>query len=284
MPATPTVHRRLLGAELRKLREGLGLTVDDMADRLGWHQTKVSRVETGRSGVRAHEVESVLDVYGVTDPEARDALARLAREGKRRMWWTPYSDVITPRYASYIALESDAESIRNYQGTLVPGLLQTPEYTRAVTSALQPETSPAEIDALVNVRLARQNAALRRADPLKLTAVVDEAALRRVIGGPKTMAKQLHHLLAVSEELHIDLQVLPFTAGAHAGLVGAFSILRFPVSDLDLVYTESHTSTLQLERATDLMTYSQVFEWLRAAALDVPPSRALISDVIRDLE
>ncbi|MFV8129282.1 helix-turn-helix domain-containing protein [Streptomyces syringium] len=285
MPATPTVHRRLLGAELRKLRETLGLTADEIAERLGWHQTKVSRVENGRSGVRAHEVEAVLDVYEVADPATRDGLSRLAREGKRRMWWTPYSDVITPRYSSYIALEAEASSMRSFRDTLIPGLLQTPAYTRAVTHALQPDASPDAVDALVNVRLARQNATFRRADPLQFSAVVDEAALRRVVDSPQTMVKQLRRLLEASEESHITLQVLPFAAGAHIGLMGAFAILQFPVrGDLDVVYTESHTSNIQLERSTDLMTYSQVFDGICAAALDVASSRDLIAHAVRDLE
>ncbi|MFF4740439.1 helix-turn-helix domain-containing protein [Streptomyces sp. NPDC001262] len=285
MPATPTVQRRMLGAELRRLREGLGLTADEIAARLGWHQTKVSRVENGRSGVRAHEVEAVLDVYEVTDPATRDGLSRLALEGKRRMWWTPYADVITPRYSSYIALEAEASSMRSFRHVLVPGLLQTPEYARAVTSALQPDSSPEAIDALVNVRLARQNAAFRRADPLDFRAVVDEAALRRVIGGPRAMVKQLRHLLEASEEPHITVQVLPFASGEHIGLMGSFAILQFRIrSDLDVVYTESHTSNIQLERATDLMTYSRVFEGVCGAALDVAPSRDLIAHVVKDLE
>lgn len=285
MPALPTVRRRMLGAELRQIREGLGITVNETAELLGWHQSKVSRVENGRSGIRPDEVEAVLDAYRVAAPETRAALATLAGEGRQRMWWTPYSDVITQRYASYIALEAEATSMRNFREMLVPGLLQTPEYTRAVTGALQPDSPPDALDALVNVRLARQNATLRRADPLELWAVLDEAALRRVIGGAGTMAKQLHHLLRVSEEPHITLQVLPFAAGAHAGLMGSFAILRFPVrSDLDVVYTESHTSNIQLERKTDLMTYSRMFDELSSAALDAASSRDLISYVVKDLE
>lgn len=285
MPAIPTIRRRMLGAELRSLREGLGHTADEMARRLGWHQTKVSRIENGRSGVRIHELEAMLDLYELTDPEVREGLVNLARESKGRMWWTPYADVLAERYTSYIALETEATSKRAFEMTLVPGLLQTPGYTRAVISALAPDARPEAVDALVNVRLARQSATLRRASPLNLWAVVDEAALRRSIGGPHVMLKQLHHLLEASEEANITLQVLPFASGGHAGLMGSFTILQFPIrSDLDVVYTESGVSNIRLERQSDLATYSRVFDKLHTAALGVTPSRKFISHIVKDLQ
>lgn len=285
MTALPTVRRRMLGSELRSIREELGLTVNEMAERLGWPQSKVSRVETGRSGIRPHEVEATLDAYQVTATERREALATLAREVRQRMWWTPYSDVITQRYAEYIAFEAEACSMRSFAATLIPGLFQTAEYTRAISATLQPESPPHEIDALVNVRLARQNAALRRSDPLHVWAVLDEATLRRQIGGPKAMASQLHHLLTVSDEPHVTIQVLPFGTGAHSGLLGPFVILQFPLrSDLDVVHTESYVSNLHFERDNELATYSKLFQQLCAAALDVAASRDHIGLVIKDLK
>ncbi|WP_424893143.1 helix-turn-helix domain-containing protein [Streptomyces sp. XH2] len=285
MPAIPTVRRRMLGAELRALREESGHTADEMARRLGWHQTKVSRIENGRSGLRVRELEALLDLYGVTDPEARESLLGLARESKARMWWTPYSDVITQRYASYIALETEASAKRTFETTLVPGLLQTPDYTRAAINALAPETKPDAVDALVSVRLARQGATLRRADPLSLSAIVDEAVLRRTTGGSHVMIKQLHHLLEASEEPNITLQVLPFASGGHLGMLGAFAILHFPIrSDLDMVYTESYVSSMQFERRSDFATYSRMFDTLSASALDEAQSRNLISRAVKDLQ
>ncbi|WP_281394920.1 helix-turn-helix domain-containing protein [Streptomyces rectiverticillatus] len=275
----------MLGVELRALREESGNTADEMARRLGWHQTKVSRIENGRSGVRVHELESLLDLYGVTDPEVRGGLVDLARENKARMWWTPYSDVITQRYASYIALETEASTKRTFETTLIPGLLQTPDYTRAVINALAPETKPDAVDALVSVRLARQGATLRRASPLTLRAVVDEAALRRTTGGARVMTKQLHHLLEASEEPNVVLRVLPFSAGGHVGMLGSFVILEFPIrSDLDVVYTESQVSSIQLERRSDLATYNQMFANLSKNALDEAQSRNLISCAVKDLQ
>ncbi|MEU3354184.1 helix-turn-helix transcriptional regulator [Streptomyces sp. NPDC037389] len=285
MPAIPTIRRRMLGVELRALREGLGHTADEMAQRLGWHQTKVSRIENGRSGVRLNELEAMLDLYGLTDIEVREGLVNLVKEGKGRMWWTPYADVLAERYASYIALETEASSKRTYEMTLIPGLLQTPGYTRAVISALTPGARPEVVDALVNVRLARQSATLRRAVPLNLWAVVDEAGLRRSIGGAQVMLKQLQHLLEASEEPNITVQVLPFASGGHAGLMGSFTILQFAIrNDLDVVYTESDVSNIRLERQSDLATYSQVFDKLHAAALSVASSRKFILHVVKDLQ
>ncbi|MEU8925040.1 helix-turn-helix transcriptional regulator [Kitasatospora sp. NPDC048545] len=285
MAATPTVRRRMLGAELRRIREGLNLRVDDVAARLGWHQSKVSRLENGRHGVKANEVGILLDVYEVTDPQTREALATLAREGKRRVWWQPYSDVISQRYASFISFEAEAVSIRNFESSLVPGLLQTADYARAVIRGLRPEATSEVINALVDVRLARQNAALRREDPLKLWAIVDEAALRRVVGSKTVMAKQLQQLVAASKEPNVTLQVVPFEAGAHAGVLGSFVILEFPVrNDLDVVYTEAMTSSLYLERDDDVTAHDQAFDRLRAAALDAGPSRRLVAQIAKELE
>ncbi|SOB85256.1 helix-turn-helix domain-containing protein [Streptomyces sp. 1331.2] len=285
MAATPTVRRRMLGAELRRIREGLNLKVDDVAARLGWHQSKVSRLENGRHGVRANEVGILLDVYEVTDPETREALATLAREGKRRVWWQPYSDVISQRYASFISFEAEAVSIRNFESSLIPGLLQTADYARAVTRKLQPEGTADEVNALVDVRMARQNAALRREEPLKLWAIVDEAALRRVVGSKAIMSKQLQQLIAASKEPNVTLQVVPFEAGAHPGVLGSFVIMEFPVrNDLDVVYTEALTSSLYLERDDDVTAYDQAFDRLRAAALDVGPSRRLVTQIAKELE
>ncbi|MFG2905826.1 helix-turn-helix domain-containing protein [Kitasatospora sp. NPDC048286] len=251
MAATPTVRRRMLGSELRKIREGLDLKVDDVASRLGWHQSKVSRLENGRSGVRANEVEILLDVYEVADSATREALATLARQGKRRVWWQSYSDVISQRYASFISFEAEAVSVRNFESSLIPGLLQSANYARALTRQLQPDASSDVINALVGIRLARQNAALQREDPLKLWAIVDEAALHRQIGSRDIMARQLQHPVATSREPHVTLQVVPFAADAHPGVLGSFVILEFPVrNDLDVVYTESLTSSLSNEATT----------------------------------
>lgn len=284
MAAIPTVRRRILGRELRALREEKGLRSDETADSMSWDPAKVTRLEQGRSGLRPQELEALLDIYGVTDPSTRDALAMLAREAKRRVWWAPYNDVLAARYSGFIAFEAEAVSARNFQTSLVPGLLQTPDYARAITRALRPNAPADEVNALVDVRLGRQNAALIREDPLELWTIVDEAAIRRMVGGPAVMAKQLRRCVEASEEPHVTLQVLPLAAGAHAGLLGSFVILGFPIrGDLDVVYVENHTSNLYLEREEDLAHYNDMFDRLRAAALDTEPSRKLINQIAREL-
>ncbi|WP_439676017.1 DUF5753 domain-containing protein [Embleya sp. MST-111070] len=284
MAAIPTVRRRMLGLELRRLRERLDLTAEDASDRMGWHPTKMSRVEAGRSGVRPHELTRLLDTYDVTDTDVRDGLAELSKNAKVRVWWTPYNDVLTQRYSSYIVFEAEAVSARNFEAALIPGLLQTPDYARAITRALEPSLTVAEVNALVDVRIQRQSAAFNREDPLKLWCIVDESALRRKVGGPPVMLKQLRHLLEATEQPHITFQAMSYEAGAHAGLLGSFVHLGFPVpGDLDLVYLEGPTSSLYLERDDDLTTYSHAFDLLRASALDTEKSRDLILEIVKDM-
>ncbi|GGW00166.1 helix-turn-helix transcriptional regulator [Streptomyces globisporus] len=285
MAARPTVRRRILGMELRKLRDHAGLTTEEVSSNMGWHQSKLSRVENGRSGMRAHEIAKVLDLYGVSSQEEREALGALAREGKQRVWWQPYSDVLTQRYASYIGFEAEAVAMRSFQTLLIPGLLQTPDYARATIQALQPEASAADVRALVEVRLARQNAVLTREEPLKMWAIVDEAVLRRQVGPHEVRERQLLRLAEAAEQPHVVLQVLPFSAGGHIGMLGPFVILEFPVrGDLDVVYAESLTSSLYLERDEDLAAYGRAYDLLRAAALDTGPSRDLIIRIAKGTE
>ena len=285
MAARPTVRRRILGMEFRKLRDQAELTMEEASGSLGWHQSKLSRVENGRSGVRAHEVARVLDLYGVSSPEEREALAALAREGKQRVWWQPYSDVLTQRYASYIGFEAEAVAMRCFQTVLVPGLLQTADYARATIQALQPESSSEDVRALVEVRLARQNAVLAREEPLSMWAILDEAVLRRQVGGHGVRDKQLLRLAEAADQPHIVLQVLPFDSGTHIGMLGPFVILEFPLrGDLDVVYSESLTSSLYLERDEDLAAYGRSFDLLRAAALDTGPSLDLITRIAKGTE
>lgn len=277
LAAIPTMRRRMLGAQLRRIRERQQLTADEVATRMKWHPSKMSRIEAGRSGLRAHEVGGLLDLYEVRDPSTRDALEVLAKEGKRRVWWQPYNDVLTPRYLDYICLEADASAALSFETTLIPGLLQTPDYARAVIRALKPERETDEVNALVEVRLARQNAALNREEPLQLWVIVDESALHREVGGASAFNRQLKRLRDAAEQPNITLQILPFGAGAHAGMLGPFVIFEFPVqADLDVVYSEGLASSVYLERDADRIAYRRTFDLLRAAALDVGPSHDMI--------
>ncbi|MFI9248975.1 helix-turn-helix domain-containing protein [Streptomyces sp. NPDC053069] len=266
----PAVRRRKLGAELRTLRTGAGLTSGEAARLVGWHQSKVSRIETGASGVKPADVRLLLDAYGVEDGQLRELLLMLAGSegtGDRHGWWHAYRGVLPPTYRDFISLESQARAMRTLETTVVPGLLQTPEYARAVTRAAVKGLDDERLDALVEVRLARQDV-LRADPPLKLCAVLDEAVLRRQVGGPEVMNRQLARLMEAARLPQVRLQVLPFGAGAHVGLTGPFVIFSFPsTSDLDVVVLDQLTSSLYLERKEDLMAYSEAFDTLRMHAL-----------------
>ncbi|MFG2372339.1 helix-turn-helix domain-containing protein [Streptomyces sp. NPDC048504] len=281
----PAVRRRKLGAELRALRAEAGLTSGEAARLVGWHQSKVSRIETGASGVKAPDVRLLLDAYQVGDPQLRDMLLVLAGSddgGGRHHWWHAYRGVLPPAYRDFISLESQASAIRTLETSVVPGLLQTPEYARAVTRAAVgglDDDGPERLDALVQVRLARQDV-LRADPPLALSVVLDEAVLRREVGGPGVMARQLDRLVEAAKLPQVRLQVLPFAAGAHIGITGPFVIFSFPsTSDLDVVVLDHLTSSLYLERKEDLEAYSEAFNALQFHALSPEDSSDYIAGI-----
>jgi len=281
----PAVRRRKLGAELRALRADAGLTSGEAARLVGWHQSKVSRIETGASGVKAPDVRLLLDAYQVGDAQLRDMLLVLAGSddgGGRHHWWHAYRGVLPPAYRDFISLESQASTIRTLETSVVPGLLQTPEYARAVTRAAVgglDNDGPERLDALVQVRLARQDI-LRADPPLDLSVVLDEAVLRREVGGPGVMARQLDRLLEAAHLPQVRLQVLPFAAGAHIGITGPFVIFSFPsTSDLDVVVLDHLTSSLYLERKEDLEAYSEAFNTLQFHALSPEDSLDYIAGI-----
>ncbi|WP_406370002.1 helix-turn-helix domain-containing protein [Streptomyces sp. NBC_00647] len=277
----PAVRRRKLGAELRALRAGSGLTSGQAARQLGWHQSKVSRIETGTSGVKPADVERLLDAYGVEDQELRQLLVVLAgSEGNgRHHWWHAYRGVLPPAYRDFISLESGASGMRTLETSVVPGLLQTPDYARAVTRAAVDGLEESKLDALVEVRLARQDV-LRSDPPLRLSAVLDEAVLRREVGGPEVMARQLCRLREAATLSQVRLQVLPFAAGAHIGVTGPFVIFSFPnTTDLDVVVLDHLTSSLYLERKEDLQAYTEAFNALQFHALSPEDSLDYIAGI-----
>lgn len=274
--ADPTVRKRRLGSELRRLREAVGLKLEDVAVRTSLPAAKVSRVETARFGIKPDDLSALLDLYGVDDADKRAALHSLARNGSVRGWWQPYRDIISPTYADLISLEADAVSMRSYQSTLIPGLLQTSAYARATLEALSMTATPAEVNALVEVRMARQSV-LTRPAPLELWAVIHEAALLpRVKSAPKMMKEQLAWLLDKQELPCVSIQVLPLDASPHVGMSGSFAVLGFPEADLDVVYLENLTSNLYVEDLTEVRRYGSAFERLRAAALPFDESADLI--------
>ncbi|MER6459690.1 helix-turn-helix transcriptional regulator [Streptomyces sp. NPDC048409] len=278
----PAVRRRKLGAELRSLRTGAGLTSGEAARLVGWHQSKVSRIETGASGVKPADVRLLLDAYGVVEGQLRELLLVLAGSedtAGRHHWWHAYRGVLPPTYRDFISLESQAGAMRTLETSVVPGLLQTPEYARAVTRAAVDGLDDEALDALVEVRLARQDV-LRNRPPLELSAVLDEAVLRREVGGPGVMARQLERLLEAARLPQVRLQVLPFSAGAHIGITGPFVIFSFPsTSDLDVVVLDQLTSSLYLERKEDLQTYTEAFNTLQIHALSPEDSLDYIAGI-----
>ncbi|MCZ0204903.1 helix-turn-helix domain-containing protein [Streptomyces achromogenes] len=278
----PAVRRRKLGAELRALRTGAGLTSGEAARLVGWHQSKVSRIETGASGVKPADLRLLLDAYGVRDRHLRELLLILAGSEEtsgRHRWWHAYRGVLPPTYRDFISLESQASAMRTLETTVVPGLLQTAEYARAVTRAAVKDLDEDRLDTLVEVRLARQDV-LRSDPPLALSAVLDEAVLRREVGGPGVMARQRRRLMEAARLPQVRLQVLPFTAGAHIGLTGPFVIFSFPsTSDLDVVVLDQLTSSLYLERKEDLVAYSEAFSTLQFHALSPEDSLDYIAGI-----
>ena len=261
---SPTVRRRRLGLELRRLREASGLTIERVAESLECSDSKISRIETGQVGATPRDVRDMLELYGVTGAQ-RDGLVQIAREAREKGWWHAYGNV---HVSAYIGFEAAAASIRTYEVLSVPGLLQTAAYAQAVIHAARPDLGIDELERWTELRMARQSR-FAQEDPPTLWAVLDEALLRRPVGGREAMREQLNRLADAATWSNVTLQVMPFAAGEHAGMSGAFTIFRFPESaDPDVVYLENATSDLYLERSEEIHWYTRTFEQLCAAALD----------------
>lgn len=281
--AGPTVLRMMLGAQLRRLRESRGLTREGAGWEIRASESKISRMELGRVGFKERDIADLLTLYGIIDPQEREALLRLARDANSPGWWHQYGDVLPSWFQAYLGLEAAAALIRTYELQFVPGLLQTQEYARAVVLLGHGRALPAEIDRRVALRMRRQRV-LHRKDPPQLWAVVDEAALRRPIGGPAVMRQQVTALIDATRLPNVRLQVVPFAAGGHAAAGGAFSILRFGDAELpDVVYIEQLTSALYLDKREDLEFYAVAMERLCVEA--EPPERTpeLLGRILADL-
>jgi transcriptional regulator with XRE-family HTH domain len=278
-PNPSTVLGRQLGDELKRLRDASGLTTAQAAEALDCTKGKISRIENGRVTVRLPDLTAMLHAYGALDPEAKERLIALARKANRRRkegWWNQYGSVLADTYRDYIALETLAGSIRTFQAQLVPGLLQTPEYIRAVTVASQQWQTADEIEAFVQVRLARQKR-LNGESPLRLWAVLSEAVLLQQVGGAEVMAAQLQHLLNVSQNPNVTIQVLPFSRGAHASMFGPYVVLGFPEEGaLDVVLADNPTGSMWLEQEAEVGRYRDLFDAARTSALSPVESRAVI--------
>jgi transcriptional regulator with XRE-family HTH domain len=265
----PTVRRMLVGAQLRRLRTEAGLSREEAAEAIRASEWKIHRLENGQVGFKDRDIGDLLRLYGVTDPDDIAGFLQFAREANAPGWWQQYGDLLPQWFKAYVDLESAATLIRTYEGQLVPGLLQTEDYMRAVIGAHLDEPSE-EAERRVALRMARQTL-LTRPDGPRLWAVIDEAALRRPVGSPEAMRGQLERLIAATKLVNVVLQILPFRAGAHPGMVGAFSILRFADVELpDVVYVEHLTSAQYLDRRDDVNRYLHVMDRIsmRAALPD----------------
>ncbi|MBL1099667.1 DUF5753 domain-containing protein [Streptomyces coffeae] len=292
----PTVRRRRLGSALRRLRTEAGMTLDAAADALNaaenasaharlWTAPKLSRIENANATIRTTEVGTLLRAYAIDDADTRAALevmaTQAAKDAARRGWWQTYRGVVAPAYADYIALESDAESVRDYAPLVLPGLLQTPDYARETIAGHAVSRSESEVDALAEVRLARQAVLTRPGAPLKLWAVIHEATLRRrFTGRPALMTAQLRRLLEVAEWPTVTLQVMPIDAAPNPGDSGAFTLVGFRGPLPDVVTQENVCGPTYVEGADDVHVFADAFGRIVDSALSAEATMALINGLI----
>ena len=280
MPERTTTRRRQLGAMMRKLRARKGLTLE-AGQLVGVSKATVSRYETQAGPVKWIVIDALCREYGATDAE-RKAVVGLAKEAKQQGWWSSFSDSIPESMNLLLTLEDEAVRENHFSCVYVPGLLQTRAYSTALQKANEVPLEATEIERLVDIRMKRQEI-LTRPRPLQLWAILDESVIRRVVGSPQTMRDQLDRLLETNESPHITLQVLPFSKGAHAAALGSFVIIGGTEQALDVVYVDFHTGSLFLEKDEELERYRLAFEYLRAQALDMEASSAMIHHARKEL-
>jgi transcriptional regulator with XRE-family HTH domain len=272
---SPTLRRRELGVRLRTMRQEHGLTVEQVADQLLCSPSKVSRMETGQRAATPRDVRDLCKIYGVTDPAEVARLMNLARESKQQAWWQPYD----LDFATYVGLEAAAKSLLCYQSMIVPGLLQTVDYAKAMFAASLPsEFTPERRDEHIDVRLRRQNL-LSGDSPLEFLVVLDEAVLHRAVGGTAVMNAQLLRLIEAAALPNVTLQIIPFNAGAHPAMDSLFTVLKFGAVAPSVVYVEGLMGYLYLEREHEIARYEQIFAHLRGIALSPQDTIDLMSEV-----
>ncbi|WP_346048510.1 helix-turn-helix transcriptional regulator [Actinomadura chokoriensis] len=273
----PTMRSRKLGAMLRELRESRDLNLQKAARLLNRTPSSLSKLETGKRGIRRPALEHMLDRYELTDPNQREVLYKLARDSGKKGWWLRHEGKIAPSTLDYISLEAEATCVKSFELHLVPGLLQDEAYARAVISSSIPLEGPHDVEGLTEVRLRRQQVLLKE-NPLRLWVIVSEAVLYQEQGGPEVMKAQLRRLVELSLLPNVTFQVLPFTAGSHPGHNGSFTTLV--TSDLSVVLVENLTTGWYLEDQEVIRHHDLVFDHLRAAALSPTDSRALIERLL----
>jgi transcriptional regulator with XRE-family HTH domain len=276
----PTVLRILLGTQLRRLREARGITAQEAARAIRGSESKISRIELGRTSVREVDIVDLLTLYGIADPGEREELFTLANQANQPGWWHQYQDVLPSWFQAYVGLEESAESIRSYDSQFIPGLLQTEEYAAAVLAL--GDFSLEETERLVVLRKERQRRLA--SGGLRLWAIVDEVALFRPVGSPEVLRAQLEHISEVCDQPGFALQVVPDSAGAFAA-PGSFSILRFAVPDLpDVVYIEQLTSAMYLDKPVDVGRYAAAMDKLSAISAPPQQTKEIIRARLEDME
>ncbi|MCG8967358.1 MULTISPECIES: helix-turn-helix domain-containing protein [Streptomyces] len=280
MAMGPTTRRRQLGADLRRLRERKGLTLEEAGALVGISKATLSRYETKEGTVKWPAVDALCREYGATDEE-RAALVELAKGAKIQGWWRSLADPIPESMNLMLTLEDEVVREDHYACMYVPGLLQTRAYAEAVHRASEVQCEEREVQLMVDIRMKRQEL-LDREEPPHIWCVIDEAAIRRRVGGREVMKEQLEHLLAVSERPHITVQVLPFARGAHAAAVGSFAVLRGQAPELDVVYVDLLGGGLFMEKPQELERYKLAFQYLSAQALDLESSADLVDRISKE--
>ncbi|MDH6226807.1 helix-turn-helix transcriptional regulator [Streptomyces sp. MJP52] len=280
MALGPTTRRRQLGASLRRLREQAGLTLEEAGARVGVSKATLSRYETKEGSVKWPAVDALCREYSATDEE-RLALVELAKGAKIQGWWRSLADPIPESMNLMLTLEDEVLREEHYACMYIPGLLQTREYAEAVHRASEVECLEREVQHMVDIRMKRQEL-LQREDPPHIWCVIDEAAIRRRVGGTDVMRNQLHHVMALAALPHVTVQVLPFSTGAHAAAVGSFAILRGPAPELDVIYVDLLGGGLFMEKKAELERYRLAFQYLSAQALDLESSVGLINRVSKE--
>jgi transcriptional regulator with XRE-family HTH domain len=271
---SPTVRRRELGAFLRALRTEQGFTLEQVAEHLLCTPSKVSRMETGRRGITSRDVRDLCDLYGITDQEERHRLMIIAEQGRQHAWWATYN----LDHSRFVGLEAEATAISDFQSSVVPGLLQTSDYARAGHEGALPRLNPDEIELQIKAKLTRQQR-LTEAEPAVFSAILDEAVLHRVTGGPRVMRAQLKHLIDVASLPNVVIRIVPFSVGAHPGLESNFVILTLPASMPDEVFVEGLSGKFYLDRPDDLNRYRRVFSRLQQLALSPQESLRFIAGI-----
>ncbi len=278
----PTVLRMLLGNQLHRLREAAGVTPEAAGYAIRASRSKISRMENGRVGFKERDVADLLTLYGISDEQMRAGLVSLVRQANAPGWWSKYGDVLADWFESYLGLETAASVIRSFELQFVHGLFQTEAYARAVTRLGHTTASAQEIDRRVSLRLKRQDL-LTRPQPPQVWSVIDEAALRRPVGGRAVMRAQLNRLIEVAGLRHVTIQVVPFGRGGHAAAGGSFTVLRFREADMpDVVYIEQLTSALYLDKRDDVDHYMEVMNQLSAEALTPARTARLLTEITRE--